>query len=136
MERITSKVVDVNGRKFTIEKFDPCFATYIAFQTFGDVIGSKNKLDAMVKSITNRSQEEFIKLQLSILKYCYEKLPVGKVCIVDENNHFAVPDITGPVALNLMIQTLFFSLSDFFNQGAMEGLAEAVESIVPSPKKN
>lgn len=132
--RVSEKVVQVNGREFIIRKFTPFFGVYLAAQTFGSVVGSKNKLEALVKSVLNKPQSEFIKLQQDVLKYCFEKLPAGPTAVVDENGNFAVMNMDAPLALNLFIQTLLFSMSDFFTEEVMESLSKAMESSLEALK--
>ena len=136
--RVSEKVVQVNGREFIIRKFTPFFGVYLAAQTFGNVVGSKNKLEALVKSVLNKPQSEFIKLQQDVLRYCFEKLPAGPTAVVDENGNFAVMNMDAPLALNLFIQTLLFSMSDFFTEEVMESLSQAMESsleVLKLPQK-
>ena len=136
--RVSEKSVQVNGREFIIRKFTPFFGVYLAAQTFGSVVGSKNKLESMVKFIMNKPKEEFIKLQQDVLKYCFEKLPAGPTAVVDENGNFAVMNMEAPLALNLFIQTLLFSMSDFFTEEVMESLAQAMENsleVLKLPRK-
>ena len=136
--RVSEQSVQVNGREFIIRKFTPFFGVYLAAQTFGSVVGSKNKLESMVKFIMNKPKEEFIKLQQDVLKYCFEKLPAGPTAVVDENGNFAVMNMEAPLALNLFIQTLLFSMSDFFTEEVMESLAQAMENsleVLKLPRK-
>ena len=132
--RVSEKQVQVNGREFIIRKFTPFFGVYLAAQTFGSILGAKNKLEALVKSILDKPQSEFIKLQQDVLKYCFEKLPAGSTAVVDENGNFAVMNMDAPLALNLFIQTLLFSMSDFFTEEVMESLNQAVENSVEALK--
>lgn len=126
--RVSEKTIKANGREFVLHKFTPFFGVYLAAQTFGSIIGSKNKLEALVKSILNKPKEDFIKLQQDVLKYCFEKLPAGPTAVVDENGNFAVMNMDAPLALTLFIQTLMFSMSDFFTDEVMENMSQAVEN--------
>ena len=126
--RVNEKNIKVNGREFVIRKFTPFFGIYLAAQTITGVMGSKNKLEGMVKSILNKPKDEFIKLQQDVLKYCFEKLPAGPTAVVDENGNFAVVNVDAPLALNLFIQTFLFSMSDFFTDEVMESMGQAIEN--------
>ncbi len=128
--RTTEKSIKVNGRDFILRKFTPFFGVYLAAQTFGGIMGTKNKLEGLVKSILSKPKEDFIKLQQDVLKYCFEKLPAGPTAVVDENGNFAVMNMDAPLALNLFIQTLLFSMSDFFTDEVMESITQAVEDNI------
>lgn len=137
--RVTEKHIKVNGREFILRKFTPFFGVYLATQTFSNIVGSKNKLMALVQSIMSKPKEEFIKLQQDVLSYCFEILPAGPTAVVDTNGNFAVMNIDGPLALNLFTQTLLFSMMDFFTDEVMESLTLGMENILeehlPSPQK-
>lgn len=137
--RVVEKSIKVKGREFLLKKFTPFFGVYLATQTFGSIIGQKNKLESLVKSLLNRPQEEFIKLQQDVLKYCFEMLPAGPTAVVDVNGNFAVMNMDAPLALTLFIQTLMFSMTDFFQEGAMEdlmsGIMESLGQVEALPRK-
>lgn len=139
MNRITEKRIKIGEREFMLRKFDPLFGVYLAAQTFSGIMGQKNKMEALVKSILAKSEEDFHKLQCSVLKYCYEVLAAGPVRVIDENENIAIADVDAPLALNLFIQTLMFSMTDFFTEEAMENLAGGLENVLPqvfSPRKS
>lgn len=134
--RIVEKRIKLAGRDFIITKFTPFFGVWLALQTFSGIAGKKDKLNAMVSFIMNKPQEEFEKLQKDVLSYVYEVLPVGRVKLIDENGNFAVESLDSPAVLNLFIQTIMFSMMDFFGQGVMESLQAGIESsITPLLKK-
>lgn len=133
--RKTTKQIEVNRRKFILNKFTPYFGVYLAVQTFGSFAGKENKLAAISEALLSKPQEEFIKLQQDVLKYCSEILPGGKIPVVNEEGNFAVENMDAPLALNLFVQTLFFSMSDFFTEAVMTDLEKslkgAMEEVLP-----
>lgn len=136
--REVEKHIKANGREFILKKFTPFFGVYLAAQTFGGIIGSKNKVAAMVNSILSKPKEEFIKLQKDVLSYCYEVLPAGPTAVIDVNGNFAVMDMDAPLSLNLFIQTFVFSMKDFFTEEVMESISQGMEDILGpsnSPQK-
>lgn len=137
--RQENKRVKVMGRDFVIHKFTPFFGVYLVVNTFGGIVGKGDKLKAMVDSIMGKPRDEFIKLQADILKHCSEVLPAGNTPVVNDEGNFAVMNMTAPLALNLLIQTLLFSMTDFFTEGVMEELEKSVKeglgAFLKSPQK-
>lgn len=137
--RQESKKVNVMGRDFVIHKFTPFFGVYLAANTFTGIVGKNDKLKALVDSIIGKPQDEFIKLQTDILKYCSEILPAGNTPVINEEGNFAVANMTAPLALNLLIHTLLFSMTDFFAEGVMgeleKSVKEGLQAFLKSPQK-
>lgn len=137
--RKNSKSTIIKGRTFHIKKFDPMFGFWLTTTVLGDLVGKKNKLDAMIQSLTKKPREEFMELQKEVLKYCYEELPVGPTRVLDENGNYSV-ELTAPIIMSLFVQTILFSITDFFDQEVMEGIVKEVTSLLknltPSPEKN
>ena len=136
--RVTEKHINVNGREFILRKFTPFFGVYLATQTFSGIVGSKNKITALIKSVMDKPKEEFIKLQQDVLSYCFEVLPAGPTAVVNSEGNFAVMNMAGPLALNLFTQTLLFSMMDFFTEEVMESLFQGMENALgqsASPQK-
>lgn len=124
--RETRKIIDIEGRQFVINKFDPLFGSFIAMKVFkSTATGSgKSNIHEMLNSLISENQEEFIKLQTKILSYCQEKLPSGLVSVVNPEGNIALNNFTAPMAMNLFMQTLMFSLEDFFDQGELAQMKE------------
>jgi len=137
--RVTTKKIEVKGRKFVLEKFDPFFGVYLA-TTFIDS-GNKSGLEGIIKSLLSKPKDEFIQLQKDILRYCYEILPAGRTRIIDDAGNFAVQDMSSALVLSLVVQSLMFSMTDFFDQEVMKNLMSQVEMDFKSldqslPQKN
>lgn len=134
--RETKKVVQIEGRQFVINKFDPLFGSFIAMKVFKSTAtrNGKSNIHEMMNALISENQEEFIKLQTKILSYCQEKLPAGLTPVVNLENNIAVNNFTTPMAMNLFMQTLMFSLEDFFDQGSLDQMEETpqVEETGPT----
>lgn len=117
--RETRKTIEVEGRQFVINKFDPLFGSFIAMKIFKSTAtkNSQSSIEEMLNSLISENQEDFIKLQTQILSYCQEKLPAGLTSVVNPEGNIALNNFTAPMAMNLFMQTLMFSLEDFFDQG-------------------
>lgn len=134
-KRETKKRVTIKGREFVVHAFDPMFGNYLACKIMADILGAKNKMEALVKSLTSKSKEEFMALQKDILAYCYEPLPSGHVCVVNEDGNIALKDITAPTILALMVNTIFFGMKDFLDQEVMEGLVQSLSELMPAQQE-
>lgn len=124
--RETRKIIDIEGRQFVINKFDPLFGSFIAMKVFKSTAtnSGKSNIHEMLNSLISENQEEFIKLQTKILSYCQEKLQSGLVSVVNPEGNIALNNFTAPMAMNLFMQTLMFSLEDFFDQGELAQMEE------------
>ncbi len=121
--RVDKKIIEIKGRKFTINKFDPFFGSYMAFKVLN--LGSNNDTSQVgilstFNNLMGNNLEEFEKIQKKVLSYCTESLPVGEVPLVNSEGNIAVIGLTAPMAMNLFIQTIMFSISDFFEEGAIQ----------------
>ena len=59
-------------------------------------------------------KQEFLDLQRDILSVCFEKLPAGETPVVRENGTYGISDFTASIALQLLIGSIAFNLTDFF----------------------
>ena len=128
--RVTTKKIEVKGRQFVLEKFDPFFGVYIATTFISEISNRKEGIGGVIKALLSKPKEEFIKLQKDILSYCYEILPVGRVRVVDESGNFAIQDVSSAMVLSLLVQSLMFSMTDFFDQEVMTGMTSQIEQAL------
>ena len=139
--RVTTKKIEVKGREFVLEKFDPFFGVYIATTFIGEISNRHSGIEGIVKALLSKPKNEFIQLQKDILAYCYEILPSGRVRVVDESGNFAIQDVSSAMVLSLLVQSLMFSMTDFFDQEVMKAMTSQVEQTLKSlspelPQKN
>lgn len=138
-KRETTKRLEIKGRDFVLEKFDPLFGVYLATTFLG--ADHKNGMEGIIKSLLSKPKNEFIQLEKDILSYCYEILPSGRVKLIDDGGNFAVQDMTSALVLSIVVQSLMFSLTDFFDQEVMKNLMSQAEQTLKgldqsSPQKN
>lgn len=137
LERTNKKETIVKGRKFVLEKYDPMFGFWLVSNVLGSVIATKgNKLEACIKALTDKPLEESIQLQKSVLKYCYEVLPAGPTRVIDEAGNFAIENPDGPIVMSLFVQSIMFSLSDFFDPEVMSQLMKEISSTFAAQGKD
>lgn len=140
-KRETSKVVELSGRKFKIEKFDALTGSYIAFilmQKFLPMgMEEKAGMSNMPDGRKLMSKEEFVGLQKDCLGVVSEVLPARSAPIMNENGTWGVADIERDTKLVMLltIHALTFNISGFFDeQGLMELKASLADiSLVHSP---
>ena len=125
--RVTTKSIEIKGRKFVLEKFDPLFGVYIATTFIGEISNRKAGVEGIIKALLSKPKNEFIQLQKDILAYCYEILPAGRTPVVDESGNFAIQDVSSALVLSLLIQSLMFSMTDFFDKEVMDGMMSQVD---------
>lgn len=112
--RQTKKKVEIGGRKFVLNKFDPLFGTYISFQIF-EAAGSKEVgIESMIKIFLSNGYNHFENYSKQILKYCSEILASGEVPVVNEENNIAISDLNPGIIIELITRELVFNLDDFF----------------------
>lgn len=116
-ERITEKIFEEGGRKFIISKFDPLFGAYLSLQLFGSLSDSSSRdinIENLITKLMGDNYEEFLSKNKKVLSYCREELPSGKVPVINSEGNIAIIGMTGPLLIKLIMETLMFSLQDFF----------------------
>lgn len=134
--RTTTKKVEIKGRQFVLEKFDPFFGVYLATIFIGEIAGKNKGMESLIRALMSKPKNEFIQLQKDILQYCYEILPVGRVQVVNEEGNFAIQDVSSALTISLLIQSLMFSMTDFFDQEVMKSLMSEVSQTFQSLEKS
>lgn len=127
--RVTKKYINIKDRKFALNKFDPLYGSYMALKMM--TASGNNGLDvqSLISDLMGSSSEEFEKTQKGVLKYCSEVLPSGEVPLINEEGNIAVMGLTAPMAMSLFIQTIMFAISDFFEDEALQGIAQQAEEM-------
>lgn len=121
--RVDKKTIEIKGRKFVINKFDPFFGSYIAFKVLNlsQVEGSSSdRIISAFSTLMGKDLNEFETIQKKVLSYCNENLAAGEIPLINSEGNIAVINLTAPMAMSLFIQTIMFSLSDFFEEGAIQ----------------
>lgn len=125
--RISNKIVDIKGRKFIINKFDPMFGAWMAAKVLGMSSPKGIDISKVIKELMGSNFDEFKTLQAQVLKYVNEELPGGITPVINSEGNIAVMGITASDLLSLFVQTLMFSLSDFFEEGEQDPQREIPE---------
>lgn len=114
ISRNTKKTLEIGGRKFVLNQFDPLFGSYFSFKMLS--IGNIDKLspDIILSNIAGDSYETFENNYKKILKYCSEVLPAGEVPVINEEGNIAVVNFTPTLAIQLSLELIMFNLEDFF----------------------
>ncbi len=140
-KRETSKIVELSGRKFKIEKFDALTGSYIAFTVMEKFLPmgleAKAGLGNMPKDRQLMSKQEFAELQKDCLKVVSEVLPARCAPIINENGSWGVSDIEKDTRLVILltIHALAFNISGFFDGEGLSELKASLADIFPANMK-
>lgn len=119
MERVVTKTIELENRKFVVRKFDPMFGAYISLQIFSSIDhnGDKFNLEGILNKMVSKKFEEFKEFQNKILAYCSEILPAGNIPVINSEGNIAINNLSPILLLQLVMNTLMFSMEDFFTEG-------------------
>lgn len=137
-KRETSKIIEVSGRKFKIEKFDALTGSYIAFTLMEKFLPmgleAKAGLANMPKGRELLSREEFTQLQKDCLGVVSEILPAGARPVIAENGYWGVNDIEKDTRLVILltIHALAFNIAGFFDGEGLSELKASLQDIFPA----
>lgn len=122
--RETQKTIEIKGRKFILNKFDPFFGSYLAFKVFSlQGKNSEGKLEEVLNTMMGKDFKTFESLTKKVLAYCSECLLAGNTPLINSEGNIAVVQLTAPMVTSLFIQSVMFNLSDFF-EGDPQEIAE------------
>lgn len=128
--RETSQTIEIKGRKFILNKFDPFYGSYLAFKVFS-MQGKKDlNMSHILGCILGDNFEEFEKVTKQILKYCSEILPSGKVSLINSEGNIAVMDLTTDFTMELLSRELIFNLEGFFTED------QEAQNLMEHPKES
>ncbi|WP_297428642.1 phage tail assembly chaperone [Clostridium sp.] len=128
---VTYKDIEINGRKFRLNKMDARTGSYMLFKLmkiltpiFKNVSEESIKdksiedlnLTELAESLFDLKKEEFEFIQDSALKVVDEIYPAGPERVFKEEGNWGSADIQFDIglAMNLTIQSLVFNMQDFF----------------------
>lgn len=140
-KRVNFKVIEFEGRKWKVKKFDALTGSFIAYTLMSQALPAGLEAVAGIPNLPkNRgamTREEFMTLQKDCLKVCYEVLPAGETAVMNENGTFGVIGIEDDTktVLFLTIQSLVFNVSSFFDVNLLTSLATAFKDLFPSDAK-
>jgi hypothetical protein len=134
-KREKSKIVEIAGRKWRIEKFDALTGSYIAYKVMGNSLPGAIDSQVTGGNAPERklmSKQEFMEIQMDCLRVCYEILPAGGAPVIGENGSWGVTNIETDTmtVLMLTIHALIFNISGFFDGNALKDLAESFKGMI------
>lgn len=137
------KVVDIGGRSFRVGRLNPMVGSYIAAKLtavllplMGSLTGSnkaavkKIQGGANIKEVapkinldkidlgsifTALPMDEFVRLQMELLKPCAEMLPAGLQEVVNSNGSIGILDADVGLIMRLTLESVKWNFADFFS---------------------
>lgn len=133
-KRETFKEVTLDGRTFRIQKFDALTGSYVAYRLMAEALPFGMGAEIGVPQTGEMklmSKKDFKELQLDCLRVCFETLPAGITCVVNDNGSFGVPDLENDTktVLALTIHALMFNISSFFGESLLDSIAKGIQGI-------
>lgn len=141
---VTSKEIEINGRRFRLNKFDARTGSYMVFKLvkiltpiFKNInintsaesinLGDLN-LDEIAEGLFNLKEEEFSYIQDNALQVVEELLPAGPQRIFNKDKTWGIQDLQfdAPLVMNLTIQSLVFNVTGFFEGGPLSSLMKGL----------
>lgn len=126
-KRVTEKVIEIQDRVFVIEKMDAMTGSYIAFslvsRSVPAAIAGATGI-GMPQTGSVMTKKEWIELQKDILSCVSEKLPAGRIKVIDSQGNFGVSgmETNAPLLMRLTIDSIQFNFMDFFDVSLWSGL--------------
>lgn len=147
------KDIEVNGRKFRLNKLNARTGTYMLLKITkilptilesldfdkldSDDLNFKDlNLTKVLSPIFDLSEEEFNYIQDNCLKTVEELLPAGPQPVLNNNGQWGVSNIEFDMALviNLTVQSLWFNLQGFFAGMPFSSIMSKLNSYQPNMK--
>lgn len=143
-KRETTKVVELGGRKWQIEKFDALTGCFIAYKLLTQLVGSgvdeqlaaqMPGLPSLPKGRTVMGKAEFMELQRDCLSVVKELKDVGgvpaPVPVLLANGGWGVEGLADNTMLvmTLTIHALVFNVSSFFDAAALKELTGSIAGM-------
>jgi len=143
---------DGEPRLWDIGKFDPQTGSYIAYKLMNDlspvlgtalaaaggdlrsVAGNPEVMlgAALTKGLPAMSRADFADMQRDCLRVCRELLDGGPAPVLNDNGTYGVQNLDAQTVMALMIQTLVFNMSGFFDGGFLGTLGAMLGMSPPS----
>lgn len=136
------KDIEVNGRKFRLNKMDAKTGSFMLFKLMKiltpmvknikedakDVNLNDLNLTEIAESLFDLEEKEFRYIQDNALKVVQELLGAGPAKVLNELGEFEVNNIkfdTGLV-MNLTVQSLYFNIKGFFKGSPLESMLKGL----------
>ena len=148
---VTYKDIEVNERKFRLNKLDARTGSYMLFklmkiltpifknikQDSEDNIKLEDlNLDEIAESLFNLPEKEFSYIQDNCLQVVAELLPAGFQKVLNKSGTWGILNIEFDTTLvmNLTIQSLVFNVSGFFIGSPLTSLIKGLNISLPNSK--
>ncbi|EHN17022.1 phage tail assembly chaperone [Clostridium sporogenes] len=147
----TYKDIEINERKFRLNKMDARTGSYMLFKLMKiltpifknikvddteDISLDDINLTDLMSSIFDLPEDEFRYIQDNCLKVVEEILPAGPAKVLDKYGNFSVLNIefdTG-LLMNLTIQSLIFNVKGFFGGSPLTSITEKLTTSLQNLK--
>lgn len=148
------KVIDVEGRKFRIKKFDAATAIKIskllaakmlpALNSITDVLFSDKKKVTEIKEITDFLDFESVSRALDLiadgdldrvinasLNVCEEELPAGYTKVKNENGSYAVMNLEYDplLVMRLVVEAVMWGIEGFFDGSRLTSILKPLSNL-------
>lgn len=137
-KRKTEDILEVNGRKFVLTKFDPMLGNYILMKilTYTLPFGLSERIAQTmgVKDIGGSQKidkEDFIELQKDVLGCVYERLTDRDAPVLNKNGSYGVSDFTMSLSFVLIIAELGFNFASFFEESGLQDIIGGLQQDIP-----
>jgi hypothetical protein len=148
---IVFKDIEVEGRKFRLNKLDARTGSYMTFKLVGILTPLFKNIDLesledlklndlniieMSSSLFKLSEDDFRFVQDNCLQVVDELLPAGLQKVLDKSGKWGVLDIEFDAALvmNLTIQSLVFNVTGFFKGSLLSSITNRLNIFQPNSK--
>jgi hypothetical protein len=148
---IVFKDIEVEERKFRLNKLDARTGSYMTFKLIGILTPLFKNIDLesledlklndlniieMSSSLFKLSEDDFRFVQDNCLQVVEELLPAGLQKVLDKSGKWGVLDIEFDAALvmNLTIQSLVFNVTGFFKGSLLSSITNRLNIFQPNSK--
>lgn len=143
-DRVTVKMVDLQGRKFKIRKMDAYKGSYMLYTLMEQYlplmletqikVGEGTLKDKLPQDRQPMSKQKFTDLMKDCLSCVWEVTGAGEIPALNENGTWRLNDASNntPLVLGLVIHSLVFNIGDFFAGGGLKELQSSLQGIFPA----
>ena len=139
MKRELFKDIELQGKKWRINKFDALTGYFIAYKLLFQILpgGMESQMPGvnLPEGRSLMSKAEFIELQRDCLAVCTQLIMVGDVetaiPVLQRGGQWGVDGLETDVVLvfTLTLHCLLFNISGFFEEGALKELTQSFQTL-------
>lgn len=148
---INYKDIDINGRKFRLNKLNARTGSYMLFklmkiltpvfkniqqENLKDMKLEDLNITEIAESLFGLPEKDFKYIQDNCLQSVQEILGAGPQKVLDEYGVWGIENLEFDIVLvmNLTIQSLMFNVSGFFKEGLLDSLTKGLNISRPNSK--